>query len=235
MSRIAVRTQMAAGALFDPVTSINWHSLFYASGPEMGPLYADGAAISAWPDEVSARSAVQATGTRQPAWRASVAALNNKPAIQGDGVDDRLVVTFTPAIGQPYTVVAIGSFSSTTKTMIDGVSASGRFNRSAAGLFAMVGGGSITTAATPGTTPHLFRGFWNGASSTAVMDETNPYGGNAGANQNDGFTIGCRADGANVNGGHVALVGLYEGDLTAHGQWAAFKTWITSFYGITLP
>jgi hypothetical protein len=69
---------------------------------------ADGAAVAAWADQRGGpHAAVQAASSAQPVYRA--AAVNGRPAIHFDGMDDHLVVAATLASGsQKRSVVLVG-------------------------------------------------------------------------------------------------------------------------------
>lgn len=98
MHVLAAKQPVAGG--FDPL-SIAWHSAYWAEDPGWTNP-GDGNAVTTWDDATAnGRDVTQATGTKRPLYRASVAALNGQPALEFDGTDDFLqtVSAFTVTSG----------------------------------------------------------------------------------------------------------------------------------------
>lgn len=180
--------------------------------------------------------AVQFTGTKQPAYRASVAALNGKPAVQGDGVDDFLqTAAWSSALTQPSSVVVVGSVSA-EDNLTDGITSTNRhLVKEILGTDWRIFAGTSVDGGTSDTDPHLFAAVFNGASSTLDVDGVEVVSGNAGAQTLTGLTIGSNYNGtAAWNSGHIAFVGAIAGDIEADANWPAFVAWVESHYGLVI-
>lgn len=87
MHVLAAKQPVAGG--FDPL-SIAWHSAYWAEDPGWTNP-GDGSGVTTWDDATTnGRDLTQATGTKRPLYRASVAALGGRPALEFDGTDDFL-------------------------------------------------------------------------------------------------------------------------------------------------
>ena len=176
----------------------------------------------------------QATGSKQPAYRASVAALNDRPAIQGDGTDDFLqTAAWSSGLTQPVSVIAIGAISA-TDTMVDGDDTTNRSMILRSGGQWAIHAGTLVKNGTADDNPHLFVGYFAGASSTLDVDGAQVVAGAANTGAPDGLTLLATAALASYNSGHVAFVGVFDGDITAEANWAAFTAWVADHYGLTI-
>jgi len=224
------------GGRFDPLASIVWHSAFWAEDPEW-TAPADGGAVASWRNAGTVGTGyplAQTDSGKRPAYRAAVAALNNRPAIQGDGIDDFLItVAFPVAVSQINTVVYIGNFGTTgAAALFDGLTG-GRHNLfNSSGNVAMNAGASAVGSATT-TDMALYVATYNGASSTTVRNGTQVIAGNAGTNSLAGLTVGAFFNGSTIHTGHYAFVGVYNGALPA-GDLAKLNAWASSHYGLTI-
>lgn len=179
---------------------------------------------------------VQFTAANQPAYRATAAAaLNSKPTIQGDGVNDYLGMNSGPyRLAQPYTVVVIESGSASGKAPVDvRLSSTGwSFYRNGSDYWSYAGS-VLATSGGADNGGHLMRFLANGASSKIAENETVLVTGNAGTGGADQLSI-CGSE-LNFNtSAYIAFVGLFSGDVTADPEWASFKAWAASHYGITI-
>ena len=185
-------------------------------------------------------NAVQATAGSQPTFRASTAAFNGHPTIQFDG-GDYLASGAGAAQSQPISVVVIGQATTlggagAVSLFCDGISAA----RMALGYYQT--GSKVRVIGTAAldlngadTNPHLLTGLLNGASSAATKDGTSlGTGTTSTAVTPTGMTIGASYLAANFVTGHIAFVGWYVGDITAHANWTRFKAWVREHYGITV-
>lgn len=186
----------------------------------------------------------QGTGSARPTYRASTAAFGNRPTVQGDGTDDYLTATFGASISSyPYYVVCVFSKSkaaNASEAIWDDVSSS----PTGYALFTNTGASTWRTAVTveltggtANTNPHLAVVTHNGASSSIAIDGTSVASGTVG-NVTDGatgVTLFAARGGATYNsGGHIALWLLFTTDPTGQAEWATFKSWCLSYYGITV-
>jgi hypothetical protein len=228
------------GGGFNPQTAFSWHSLFWAEGSQFEALgTADAATVETWPNETAETDATQSTGTARATYRASVAKFNSKPAMDFDGGDNYVVSSFSSNPTYPLSVVVIGAFDSASATnfFFDG---SGASNRTAGYIqstsYRITQGGTVRTGGTPNTNArlHLYR-FDTGGSDRLNLDGsgTATIDFDAGSHTIAGLMIGANITPASYLAGEIAMIGLYQGDISAHGSWGDFKTWITSHYGIT--
>lgn len=207
--------------------------------------------VSQWADRSgNANHAAQATGAAQPAYSASVAALNNKPAVNFDGTDDVLArATFTQgACTQPNTIFLVaapddtGTALASGQLMVDGGSAgtarhviditASAATTSVSDLFA--GAALISSPAFTSTGGHVFEGVFNGASSIVSVDGARSTATGAGGAQNmNGITIGNRFATSFYFDGHIAEMFMLSGALDAT-QRATVRAWLASKYGLTL-
>lgn len=229
---------------FDPLTAIPWHTAFWASDPRWANP-GDGGSVSTWRDGTgNGRDATQATGSKQPTYRAATAALGSRPTVQGDGGDILQTASFT-ALNTALSVVVIGAFTVTTagQSLIDGPTATST-NRvviaTTTGPVWLAYAGTVLSGGTVDTNGHLFRGYATdtGAGDALSVDGAATASGNAGTTGIPWDTIALFANGGAGGTGfasaHLAFAGVYVGDVTAHAQWAAFKQFARSFYVLTV-
>jgi hypothetical protein len=236
---------MAAGsgsAPFDPITDVGWAHAYWAEGPEFVALgYADGAAVSNWPDEIGTADLTQATGSKQPAYRASGTHFS-LPCVDFDGTADFLGPVAYSSIGLTHSVVVIvandtngtdiyfvDGFDSTHRRIV-GITFPGSSQwRHYAGASAV--GGSGTAAG-----KHALRSkIVSGTSDLLTADGANATTATAGDQTMTGLTAGAdyTGTGAFFNG-RTAFIGVYSGDVTGDGGWAGLVTWASTKYGVTL-
>lgn len=242
---MALLAATGGAAAFNPATSITWHSLFWAEGTEFAALgLADTNVVGTWPNETANADATQATASKKPAYVASCSALNNQPAVfwtqaNAQGLS---TATFSPAVTAPYTLVAIAERTTATGIGPRVLSQQDVLSVYAAdaNVWTMELGSSSNSASVANQTigAKLQRVLADGSTGTDYLyvNETQRIATNVGAAKPTRLDLGgVRGDAYNRSwGGHIALIGIYLGDITADGQWSAFKTWITAHYGITL-
>lgn len=187
---------------------------------------------------ISTQNPVQAAGSKQPTYRASTAAFNNRPTVQF-ATDD--VLAFDPAnIAQPFYLVVVGATAGGTgveRLVGVGTDTGYGLGDDATPDWTFSAGTAITGGA-PDANPHLFRATTNGASSALLVDETSIVASNAGAT---GLTVLALGAGvstlgtyANYLDGSIAYAAVFDTDPTALPEWATFKAWVASTYGITV-
>lgn len=187
---------------------------------------------------VSTQNPVQATGSKQPTYDAALAAFNNQPVVTF-ATDDVLAVN--PAdIAQPYYLVVVGATAGGSGVeRLVGIGTNTGYGLGDDGTPDWTfSAGTAIAGGTPDANPHLFRATANGASSALLVDETSVVASNAGAT---GLTVLALGAGvstldtyANYLSGSIAYAAIFNTDPTALPEWAAFKAWVTSTYGITV-
>lgn len=228
-----------------PPPTVGWHAAFWADDPAWSNP-GDGVGVGSWRDySGNSRTATQAVVGQKPIYRASVAALNNRAAVQGDG-DNDILVSVAIGLTQPFTMVLIGSMVVTPTTgpfpagMTLGNNISGTdliaMYRTTSGNFALFAGADAATIAGDDNV-HGFRGLFNGASSALRVDgsgATGDPGSRAPSSDPINLFGSALSTDTTNNAGYIAFAGIYSGDVTADGGWTAFKAWALSYYGVTL-
>ena len=221
-------------ASFDPL-SMGWHT--FVRGSSLSG--SNGDPITAWNDESgNGRNLTQATSSRRPVYRPTIAALNNQPGAEFDGVDDVIQSAAFTQVPQTYSVVIVAAING---TIANNVYILNVRNSVGGGLRTITGtnrysaffGGVFDTTHVADTSGHLVHARASGATSKVGKDGTEQTG-NAGTSNADAFGIGAFSAGT----AHAALsatcAGLFVGDITAHASWANFKAWVASTYGLTI-
>ena len=220
------------------VGSVSWFAAFSADDLALS----DGGAVSTWADRSgNARDASQGTSGNRPTYRATVAALNSKPAVEFDGSNDFLRTSSWTAISQPISVVAILSILATgsgSRFIADGISSNPMaVYWNATVSWAMYAGTSewAQGSPNPSTGAKGLRALLNGTSSRfAVNGTVLSAATNIGSGTMTGLTIGAKRDDTGSANMQLAFLGLYAGDVTADGNWSDFKAWAASYYGVTV-
>lgn len=229
--------RFAATAAFNPITGVGWAHAYWTEGTEFTALsYSNGGAVSSWPDEVGTDDLAQATGIKQPLYRASTGP-GSKPAVQGDASNDLLQVTFGSSIASSWTVVVVAR---------EKVSANQRmFDNGAGGGVAVldvqstpnysITAGTARTGGTPSNdTDHLYV-VCAGTSPYFERDGTSIVTSTIGTNTLTGLTLfSDRLDSTRKAAHLISFVGVYNGDARGDAGWASFKSWVSTNYGITV-
>lgn len=183
----------------------------------------------------------QTTGSRQPTYDAANSSYNNAAVVTFDGADDVLVAN-TADLTQPFWLVLVGHTSAVTTQGFVGVgvvSTNRRFgtNATAGGKWALALSGEIIGGGLD-SNPHLLFAQANGASSLITVDGASVATGDAGTTGITHLSLGAgNANGSTFGGyltGGIALALVFNTDPTAQAEWASFKAWVTSTYGITV-
>ncbi len=233
--------QAAAAPSFNPLTDFSTvpvHGV-WASDPLWVPP-ADGGAVSSWRNggSVGTPNFTQGTGSKRPTYRASTAAYNNQPTVQGDGTDDFLACNFDD-LTQPFWIVLLGNYGNNTaiaKYLCDAFSVqAGIIYNNSSTKYHTYSGVPGDTGDTLDANTHVHVVKFSGVSSSYHLDGASIWTGNAGVLGMDGTTLFARAGGVGGNiPGHIAYYALFTSDPTAQTEWAAFKAWCLSFYGVTV-
>ena len=236
MHVLAAKQPVAGG--FDPL-SIAWHSAYWAEDPGWTNP-GDGNAVTTWDDATAnGRDVTQATGTKRPLYRASVAALNGQPALEFDGTDDFLqtVSAFTVTSGTLTKVIIYqyrshpGGNRHAWSAMDSGSNRADMFRTSGAWAIygsAAAGGGAIyITGVTPNNNAHLEVATF-GASASILIDGSSITTG-SGASALTTHCFGGYL--GNENGAvTIAFAGMLVGTLTT-GEKADLLAWAQDHYG----
>jgi hypothetical protein len=222
------------GGGFSPL-SIPWVSAYWAEDPSWSNP-GDGNAVSSWRDAGTAAADVaQATGSVQPTYRASVAALNSKPAIQFDGAD-HLDATGISTIAQPFCVVTVLNIATVASNQIFINDQTGTSDNllgvSTSGPAYSVRSDTVLSAGTATTGGQLLVVKFDGASTTLEKNGSVAGTGNAGtvAHENARYLGGTSLGAAGLSNGHLAFVGFIGRDLTSQER-SDLLAWSQSHYG----
>ena len=229
----------AAGGAFNPETDITWHSLFWAEGTDfVARGYSDTDPVGTWDNETGESDATEATN--KPIYDAVNPAYNDKPTLSFSTSTNKLTTTnFSSAVSAPNSIVVISNFGTTGgyPTMFDGNDTTNRQTLLLTSAKWEIFAGIEIRSGTPDTNPHLFVCYFDGSSGndTLDIDGTQILNSDAGGKTLDGLTIGNLITNlSNSVKGDIAFIGIYEGDITADGEWSNFTTWVEDHYGLTI-
>lgn len=223
---------------YNPLAAgLPWKAAFWAEDPLWTPP-GDGSAVGWWRDGGSeGKGLVQATTTKRPLYYESVAALNDRPAIKGDGSDDFMqTANWSSTLAQGWVSYIVGSISGTSKVLVDGNDGTNRglFWRDPDGNWE-INNGAILQVAGSDADAHVFAIVGSGASSSIQAEGATLVSGNAGTNGLDGVTILANNAGtaATCNAGYVAFVGYVDALswLTNAAKFTTFTNWAIEHYG----
>lgn len=196
---------------------------------------ANGFVTTLYDQSGNANHATQSTVTAQPAIvdGGILVKENNKPAIQFDGVDDRLVVSaFTSTLAQPNTTFIVNSAPNNTNdnTLIDGVDASNRNLLIANSNNYTLNAGTFVNAGVNSDTQSLVYTLWDGAGSEFATDGGSASVINTGTQGLTGLSIGTNFAGSNPNDGTIQELVIYNSDQSGNRQ--LIETNTNEYYGI---
>lgn len=169
--------------------------------------------VASWSDlSASGTTFVQATGTKQPLYKTN--AVNGKPSVLFDGVDDCLAAVL--AIPQPFTMLIVADppdAPSANAAVIGGsTGAIGAYAIATTNVWGLYMGGSVLSPVPALGSFQLFTGVANGASSLAQVNNGAPAVGNAGST---GFVlntgIGAFENSASPAAVSIAEIVIYSG------------------------
>lgn len=253
MSEVLINSYKYAGPTFDPLTAITWDVVYWANDPSWTNP-GDGNAVSSWRDASgNGRDLAQATAGNKPTFRSAVANLNNRSALQfvrdtgtsGDFLSESSGWTRA----QPFTVVAIISALTDPNDGSDVWRVFGSNSNQvqlgkgypATNEVVLYAAGADFRGTSPATTAdltsaNLFTWFLNGASSAVGKNGT--VGTVTATPGTQGIAtatfINIRGDTWQPADQKLAFFAVYNGDFTANGQYANFKSWVASYYGLTI-
>lgn len=210
----------------------------FSSATEGVSSFVESSSNAATVSIISTQNPAQATGSKQPTYDASLAAFNNQPVVTF-ATDDVLAVDVAD-IAQPYYLVVVGATAGGSGVeRLVGIGTNTGYGLGDDGTPDWTfSAGTAIAGGTPDANPHLFRATANGASSALLVDETSVVASNAGAT---GLTVLALGAGvstlgtyANYLNGSIAYAAVFTTDPTAQSEWATFKAWVASTYGITV-
>jgi hypothetical protein len=194
--------------------------------------------VSTWYDQSLSNDATQSTAANQPKIvdAGVLVTENGKPAIDFDGVDDRLITSsFASTLAQPSTTFIVNNAPNNTSnnTLIDGIIGSNRHLLIAnANNYTLNAGAFVNTGANSDAQSLLYT-LWNGASSEFASDGGTPNIINIGTHGLTGLTIGTNFGSSNANDGNVQEIILYNSDQSSNRP--SIEANINSYYSIYTP
>jgi hypothetical protein len=206
--------------------------LFQDSGM-VTPVASDGDPVGAWVCQiVGADEILQATPGARPAYRASVAAFNNRPALQFDG-DDFLKGAFSAPLSQPTTIFLVAQTALGTTVMSDGDDSGHRqVIWTSGGNWAIAAPTSVVGSAGD-TDSHILTATFNGPLSTLHVDGVLVASGDPGAHALDGLTLGGQYGGVAQFTGHVPEELIFNADLNSADK-NIVQNYLSAKYGISV-
>lgn len=211
------------GGLASPDTVSNlkhWYNLdslgrLFQDAAMTTPVASDGDPVGAWVCQIVAADEIaQSTAGARPTYKASVAAFNNKPALQFDG-GDFLRGALTAATTQPTTFFIVSKRNSGTDFYIcdgdDGANRNALFSDATKYRYFS---SAIINGAVLDTTVDIHAMVFNGASSAMHINGAASASGNAGTAVIDGLTLGAKNDSTSHFTGYIAECLIYNGLLT---------------------
>ena len=239
-------TNVAATPAFNPLTSWTTAPIHgvWASDPAWTPP-ADGGAVSSWRNGGSVGGDfVQETGAKQPTYDAALAAYNNAAVVTFDGTDDVLFRDIAD-VAQPFYLLLVGDTAGGTGAEnLLGIGANeaattgSGLGDTITGVWNIRAGGPDRPGGTTDTNPHLFRATYNGASSLLSVDGAATATGNTGTDPATVLALGAAASAvpaySRYLNGSIAYMALFTTDPSGQAEWATFKAWVTSTYGIAV-
>lgn len=168
--------------------------------------------------------------------------VNGQPVVRFDGVDDYIKASGL-SLAAPLTVVAVARARGTvtTPTFVGTENSVGRAiaadTVAPSWVTRIVTNNTIGAGATNPSNWNLIRVYDNGSTGGvfAVNETVLASGLTVGANGIVDLVLAAQQGGAsNWSDVDIAYVGVFYGDVSTSALWSAFKTWVTSKYGITL-
>lgn len=191
--------------------------------------------IRTWYDQTGANDATQTTSSRQPLIvNAGLVILENGlPAIDFDGVDDRLVTNaFSTSLVQPNTTFVVNSAPNNTNdnTLIDGLSGGKRHLLIADANRYTLNAGIFASSGINSDAQSLIYTLWNGALTKFATNGGSESLINVGVESLGGLTIGTNFGSSNANDGTIQEIVLYNEDKTT--ERSSVETNINDYYSI---
>ena len=243
LMQFAAKTAAAAGG-FDVENDITWKHLWWASS-SVNSGYSDTDPVGTWYASVG-EDVTQGTGNYQPTFVASATNLNNQKALDFDGGNDRYTHTFSAApsytSGVTWVMIVDGDATAGVNMHLMTGTSTSTENRTRVADGTQLwqieaGNGNQDGTTTYATGGHLITSFFDGSTGNDIMilDGTTEISADAGSEQVTGINIAANAAGTGSHwNGRIALIGCYEGRFDLDSEYSNFKTWVGSYYGITV-
>lgn len=220
------------GEAFDPITGVAWHHVFWADDPANG--FGADTEATAWEGHT-----YDIDGSDGPTFRSSVAALNGKGALHFAGTNILDGAPFS-SIGAELSIVAV--FNSvalpagiTGIVLMEGSTLDGMFIAPNGELIlGNIAGSQIISAADMTGAGHAARGYLDGATSHLNVDGVDVEGDLSATAAWTGSEAVGNFGGVTEWESKIAFLGVKAGDVTADAGWAAFVSWVSTYYGKTL-
>lgn len=228
---------------FDPMVNIDWYALYMASRLS----YADTADVTLWEDvSGNFRHLEQGNAVDVPVMETVATALNNQKAVEFTRASSQALISretvaiSTSATG--FTFIGVLSFK-TVAAVQRFFSHAQAANTRGAGISATPNwttnmGATANSAGTPATaTKYFVRVLATNAAHTLFVNEVSTATSATASTALNQIVLGAGRGALGPNNyfdGYIAMAGVYDGDITAHGQWARFKTYLNSTYGFAL-
>lgn len=212
------------------LTSTN--SVGIADGIALTPAV-DGDAVRQWSTQVGATSAVQATGTKRPVYKAAIQ--NGQAVLRYDGVDDLLQAAGF-SVAQPDTIFTVCKLNNAAALVFElgGATADQRLYWSNVDARFHISAGTVLTGTSAGQDLWAVKSvLFNGASSQLWNNGTSDLTGDAGANALTSLVIGAAGGGTNSLLGDIAEVIIFNRALTTTER-RQVEAYLGAKYGITV-
>lgn len=221
---------------FDPLTAFAWTAVYWANDPGWSNP-GDGGTVTTWRD--GSGNGYTGTATGSPIYRATHAGLNNKAIVECT-VDSVASSNFSSAISQPYSMVIIADDiigeAVWTRVMSTGAhEVNGRIMKQPDGSLVLNTSGYDYPAINVSDTESvLLSALFSGSSSYAVKNGTASGTVNPGTGTAANITVCNDSGGGAAHTEKVAFAGVFAGDFHTEPNYAAFKSWVASYYGLTI-
>jgi hypothetical protein len=221
---------------FNPLTQVTALHAMWAGDPSWSNP-GDGNAVTSWRNE-SGGGDPAAAGAARPIYRATVAGLGNKPAIEFDTATQQDLYVDVADTAQVFKLVVVALASTVSGNPMIVGNAQGAAN----GLRIITTGtdwrlnwGNSVSGGTPDTNGHVLRVTLDGVSSQLWVDEVSQFTGNAGTQSLTALLIGAGATAtpvfSNWFDGYIAFVAYYAG-ATSDGDLTTLCNDLKSHYGL---
>lgn len=231
----AARKPAGGGSSYNPL-ALTWHRVIWADDSSwVNP--GDGNAVAQWDDASgNSRHFTQTDATKQPLFRSSVAALNNRAAVHFDGTNDVMDGAFA-SMSQPWSAFAVVNLTKTaSSTVFDvgGGSTTRGLQTTSGSVWQLSYGITVSTGMAATTGGHVLYTVANGTSSFLDLNGTSSALLDAGTSAANSPRLGARGTGPfEPLGGHIAFLGIKNSALSSTDL-ADLEAWASDYYGITV-
>jgi hypothetical protein len=178
-----------------------------------------GSMVTGWADQSGTgdtnKNMVGGGGSANPTYNTSDSSYNNYPSINFADASSQFMNsgTWTTSIAQPYTIFVVGNDDGTSgagaEVFVGGATVTNPWFYNNAGLYSLLAGGTDFTSISATGIPEVFRGEYNGSSSTLSVSKTTP---------NTSGTVGAGSIGAGTSGVWLGTDEQYESSHFLNGK-----------------